>query len=91
MTPPGFAVLPAWVLSGVGLTAGLLLGLCDLSGTPPVSDIRSEAPPYRLAMTSSVFLGVNQNDARSAMSVWISTLAKNLSISVDSDITHDYR
>lgn len=85
MIRPTFAVAPGRFVPGLCLAAGFLLGPCDLARAQTVSEITPKDPPYRLAMTSSVFLGVNENDARSAMSVWISTLAKDLSIPVDSE------
>jgi ABC-type phosphate/phosphonate transport system substrate-binding protein len=57
---------------------GLILGACG------ISRLRAEAPtPIRLALSESLVSGVNINDARAAMQIWVNQMAKDLNVALE--------
>lgn len=84
MNQEGYALGFGRTVHAGWMYGAILLGLCPLNSHGQAIDLPAKSP-YRMAITSSIFLSANQNDARSAMAVWIGTLAKNLTIPVDSE------
>ncbi|NCB75146.1 MAG: hypothetical protein EOM51_10450 [Clostridia bacterium] len=72
----GKRVLRLLLVLGIAVTALIVGGRSEVFANPADR-------PFQLAMTSSVFTNVNENDIRAALKVWVRTLAEKHGIQAD--------
>ncbi|MBN9658490.1 MAG: PhnD/SsuA/transferrin family substrate-binding protein [Acidobacteria bacterium] len=57
--------------------------LAGAAAVPPAWSATDAVPPLRLAISESLVMDVNTNDASAAMSIWVKRIAQEMNIAVD--------